>query len=127
MKKIAVPTKENQVDDHFGHCDAYTVFSVNQKNQIEGAEIVTSPAGCGCKSNIATTLHQMGVTMMLAGNMGDGALNKLNNNGIDVLRGCTGNVRVVVENYLSGKTVDSGIGCRHHDHDGEGSTCNQGS
>ncbi len=126
MKKIAVPTKENNVDNHFGHCDAYTIFSINQKNQIEGAEIVPSPAGCGCKSDIASTLQQMGVTTMLAGNMGDGALNKLKNHGIDVLRGCSGNVRVVVENYISGKTVDSGIGCNHN-HEGEEHSCNHGS
>ncbi|GAT62041.1 NifB/NifX family molybdenum-iron cluster-binding protein [Paludibacter jiangxiensis] len=126
MKKIAVPTKENLVDDHFGHCDAYTVFSINQQNQIEGAVIVPSPAGCGCKSNIASTLQQLGVTTMLAGNMGDGALNKLKSHGIDVLRGCSGNVRVVVENFISGKTVDSGIGCSHN-HEGGEHSCNHGS
>ena len=26
MKKIAIPTRERMVDDHFGHCAYYTVF-----------------------------------------------------------------------------------------------------
>jgi predicted Fe-Mo cluster-binding NifX family protein len=125
MKKIAVPTKAENVDDHFGHCDAYTVFSINNSGQIEGAEVVPSPAGCGCKSNIAATLSGMGVSVMLAGNMGEGALNKLRGQGIDVLRGCSGDVRVVVENYLSGKIIDSGTGCSHHHEDGH--ECHHGS
>jgi predicted Fe-Mo cluster-binding NifX family protein len=37
-----------------------------------------SPEGCGCKSNIAPMLAQMGVNLMLAGNMGMGALGVLN-------------------------------------------------
>lgn len=50
---------------------------------------------CGCKSNIASILAEMGVSMMLAGNMGDGAVNVLNHSGIDVVRGYQGNVKDV--------------------------------
>ena len=27
MKKIAIPTREGMVDDHFGHCAYYTVVT----------------------------------------------------------------------------------------------------
>jgi len=33
--KVAVPTRGNMVDDHFGHCEAYTVFTVGASNQIK--------------------------------------------------------------------------------------------
>ena len=33
--KIAVPTRNNVVDDHFGHCEAYTIFTVDTNNKIE--------------------------------------------------------------------------------------------
>ncbi len=116
--KIAVPTRGEQVDDHFGHCQAYTVFTVND-NKIEKSETVPSPQGCGCKSNIASVLKQMGVTVMLAGNMGTGALNVLNRQGINVYRGCSGDVRQLADAYLQGKINDSGVGCHHHEeHDG---------
>lgn len=116
--KIAVPTRGQQVDDHFGHCQAYTVFTVNN-NKIETSETIPSPQGCGCKSNIAAVLKQMGVTVMLAGNMGAGALNVLNRQGINVYRGCSGDVRQLADAYLQGKINDSGEGCHHHDgHDG---------
>ena len=57
----------------------------------------------------------MGVTMMLAGNMGQGAVNVLNDCGIDVLRGCTGDVKRVAERWLSGTLKDSGIACDLHE------------
>ncbi len=120
--KIAVPTRGNLVDDHFGHCEAYTVFTLNEQNKIENLEILPSPQGCGCKSNIASVLKEQGVNVMLAGNMGNGALNVLSNQGIQVYRGCSGDVNKLVEDFLSDQIKDSGIGCGHHHHE-EGHAC----
>ncbi len=122
--KVAVPTRGNVVDEHFGHCEAYTVFTVDANSKIEKAELLPSPQGCGCKSNIAAILKDMGVSVMLAGNMGGGALNVLNNHGIDVYRGCSGDVRQLVETFLNGNVEDSGEGCHQHEHDKEGHQCN---
>ena len=36
--KIAIPTKENMVDDHFGHCEYYTVLTIGQDNQFFSAD-----------------------------------------------------------------------------------------
>jgi len=54
--------------------------------------------------------------MILAGNMGEGAVNVLKSSGIDVLRGCSGDVRKVAENWLKGTLKDSGITCTQHEH-----------
>lgn len=116
IMKIAVPSCQNRVDEHFGHCEYFRVLNINEKNEIISEETVASPAGCGCKSDIARTLAQMGVKMMLAGNMGQGAVNVLNSCGIDVLRGCTGEVKEVAEQWLSGRLKDSGIACELHEH-----------
>jgi predicted Fe-Mo cluster-binding NifX family protein len=114
--KIAVPTRENFVDEHFGHCEVYTIFTVDANRQIEKTEFLPSPQGCGCKSNIASILQKMGVRVMLAGNMGGGALNALNSHGIEVFRGCSGDVRILVESYLNGAIEDSGETCQSHEH-----------
>jgi predicted Fe-Mo cluster-binding NifX family protein len=114
MKKIAVPTRDTVVDDHFGHCEKYSIFTIGEDGKIEATETLPSPSGCGCKSNIAAVFQQSGVTVMLAGNMGGGALNVLNGHGISVYRGCSGDVRKVVEAYLAGAISDSGAGCHHH-------------
>lgn len=114
--KIALPTAGGVIDGHFGHCEYFTVFTVDEKREIVSEETVSSPAGCGCKSNIASTLAQMGVKVMLAGNMGDGAVNVLQGQGIRVVRGCSGDVKGVAESFLAGKVFDSGTGCRAHEH-----------
>jgi predicted Fe-Mo cluster-binding NifX family protein len=121
--KIAVPTRGNVVDDHFGHCEMYSLFSIGKDNTIELLETLPSPQGCGCKSNIAGILQQKGVTVLLAGNMGDGALNVLKMHGIDVYRGNTGDVRHTVESFLMGKVSDSGEGCHSHGDQSSGHQC----
>lgn len=119
MIKVAVPTtKENTVDSHFGHCEAYTIFTIDQTNKIVGNEIFPAPAGCGCKSNIASVLKAKEISVMLAGNMGQGALDVLTNEDIKVVRGCSGNVTDVVLSYLSGLIIDSGVGCTSHENGG---------
>lgn len=115
--KIALPTHQNQIDSHFGHCEYFTVFTVDDSKKIIDQETIASPEGCGCKSNIAFILADLGVTIMLAGNMGDGAVNVLNNAGIEVLRGCSGDVKEVATAWLSGTLEDSGESCHAHDHE----------
>lgn len=116
--KIALPSREDFIDGHFGHCEYFTVFTIDSNNkEIIAQETVPSPAGCGCKSNIAHILSEMGVTVMLAGNMGDGAVNVLNSCGIEVLRGCNGHIKDVAQNWLNGTLSDSGDSCHAHEHE----------
>jgi len=124
--KIAVPvTKENQIDGHFGHCESYGVFTISDKKEIAGIESIESPQGCGCKSDIASVLASDGVTVMLAGGIGGGAINVLNNSGIEVIRGCFGDATEVVKLYLSGLVKDSGSNCHQHEaHHESGHSCN---
>ena len=112
--KIAVPTKGGMVDNHFGHCEYYTIFTVND-GEVKMKEIFPSPQGCGCKSGIAAELRAMGVEVMLAGSMGEGAFQKLSSEGIKVIRGCSGDVNAVVKGYLTGFILDSGVGCGAHE------------
>lgn len=121
--KVAVPTRGNEVDDHFGHCEMYTVFNIGENNKIISSEIVPSPQGCGCKSNIGSVLKDKGVSVMLAGNMGNGALNVLMNQGIKVFRGNSGDVQMLAEAFLQGKVDDSGEGCKSHENHGEEHQC----
>ena len=113
--KIAVPSRENQVDNHFGHCDYFSIFTIDENNEIAEEQMLKSPQGCGCKSNIASTLAQIGVTTMLAGDMGEGAVRVLQGNGIKVIRGCSGDVRKVARDWIDGKLVDSRITCSNHE------------
>ena len=114
--KIAIPTRENRVDDHFGHCEYYTIISVSPEKQIEKLEYYQAPQGCGCKSDVASILANMGVEILLAGNMGQGAVNKISAAGIRVYRGCSGNVEQIAHSFLREEIKDSGMSCDHHHH-----------
>ncbi len=121
--KIAVPTTQaNTVDEHFGHCEFYTIFTISDQKAVIHIENLPSPVGCGCKSNIASVLKEKGISILLAGNMGQGAVNVVSNQGITVVRGCIGNVNEVVSSYLNGTIGDSGETCSHQHEDGH--SCN---
>lgn len=118
--KIAIPTKAGMVDEHFGHCEGYTIYGFDSEKNIAAEEMLAAPAGCGCKSNIVSVLASKGVTHLLAGGMGDGAARVLGSHGIKVLRGVSGEVRTVAEKFARGEIADSGSNC--HSHGGCGET-----
>ena len=73
MKKIALPvTRDNRIDDHFGHCEMYSIYTINEQNGIAAVDTITSAGGCGCKSDIAGVLAAKGVTLMIAGESATG-------------------------------------------------------
>jgi predicted DNA-binding protein (UPF0251 family)/predicted Fe-Mo cluster-binding NifX family protein len=111
--KIAVPTKDGNVDAHFGHCAYYTLYTV-QNGAIVAEENLASPAGCGCKSGIGGDLARAGVRTMIAGNIGEGAVRVLGSFGIGVVRGASGSVRQAAEDFVAGKITDTGANCAAH-------------
>ena len=114
--KIAVPAKaDGQIDNHFGHCESYKVFAISNESTISEVDEIKSSQGCGCKSNIAGVLAANGVSVLLAGGIGNGAINVLNKAGINVIRGCEGNITEIVKQYAAGRIIDSGEVCHHHD------------
>lgn len=114
--KVAIPTHSGKVDDHFGHCEYFTVYTVNNEKEITNEESFASPNGCGCKSDIVEKLSNDGVKVMLAGNIGGGAVNKLSSNGIAVVRGCSGDIKNVLNEWLKGNIKDTGDLCQEHEH-----------
>lgn len=115
MEKIAIPAKNNYVESHFGQADQFHVFTILEGNVMD-SERVDSSQGCGCKSNIIGILKEKGVNVMLAGNMGEGAYQKLNAAGIEVIRGCRGRIDSVLEKYRTGLLADNGEHCQSHGH-----------
>ena len=114
--KVAVPvTSDNQIEDHFGHCEFYNIYTISESNDILNVQTLESEQGCGCKSNIASVLKDEGVSTMLAGGIGGGAINVLNNAGIEVISGCSGTPEDEVKQFIAGLITDSGISCQKHE------------
>lgn len=119
--KIALPSRDGVIDGHFGHCEVFTIYSI-ENDAIVAEEKLTPPPGCGCKSSIIPTLAEMGVTVLIGGNMGQGAVNKLEEAGIKVIRGAQGDLREATTKWLAGDlkttvelcTSHGHFGCGHH-------------
>ena len=112
--KIALPLQNGSVNEHFGHSENFTIYTISPEKNIESVNPVVSH-GCGCHSGIAQILAEQGVSVMLAGNIGAGAIYHLNEFGIDVVRGCNGKAEKVIAEYLNGTIIDNEQTCTAHE------------
>lgn len=124
--KIAIPvSNDNHIEDHFGQCKFFNIYTISDEKEVTNVQQLESEQGCGCKSNISNVLAAQGVSVMLAGGIGGGAINVLNNAGIEVIRGCSGAPKDIITQYTSGLIQDSGESCQHHEnHHGHDHVCN---
>lgn len=117
--KIAVPARDGFVDEHFGHCKEFMLFRVEDGALVE-EPAVPSMEECGCKSGVAAVLARAGVTHLVAGNMGEGAVHVLGAQGIKVIRGASGPAKAAAEAFARGGLADSGQDCTDHGEHGHG-------
>ncbi len=91
-KLIAVPSTnpgglEAPIGAHFGHCDLYTLISV-ENGEVKDVKVIPNvphvQGGCMAPVNY---LAQQGVNMLIAGGMGLRPLMGFNQVGIDVFHG----------------------------------------
>ncbi len=111
--KVAIPTVKERVDEHFGHARLFTIFTFSDVGQLVGTEVFLPPSGCGCQSTVGVSMQAKGVTTLLVGNIGQGAINKMAEHGIKVIRGCEGEILNVLERWMNGEIKDQNILCTH--------------
>ena len=56
MEKIALPTRNGAVDDHFGHCECYTIFTLDADRRIaDSGDACAHHHEGGCPEHHGTT------------------------------------------------------------------------
>ena len=115
MKKIAIASKELVIDNHFGHCEEFRVFDTDG-NEIVKEETIKNPGHK--KGLIPEFLGNMGVNVVIASHIGEGATRLLSEKGIEMIVGASGSVETAVKEYLAGnlKSQEKSC-CGHGDHD----------
>ena len=114
--KIAVASDNNQVAEHFGHCEKFNIY-VADNGQIVKDESVPNP---GHKPGfLPVFLHEQGVDVIISGGMGGGAIDLFNENNIEVIVGARGDARTAAEEYLKGELKSTGSVCHEHQHHDE--------
>ena len=111
--KIAVPVIQDQLSMHFGHCDQFTIFEIDEKNkQITGKSDHKPPAHE--PGVLPKWLSELGVNVIIAGGMGQRAADLFIENSIKVFIGAQEkNPEELVSNYLDGCLVTGANTCSH--------------
>ena len=111
--KIAIPLVDGKLSAHFGHCQNFGLFDVDEeKKEIKGKEILPSPPHE--PGALPRWLHEKGANMIIAGGMGMRAQQLFDQNGIRVLVGApavTG--EDIVQAFLAGTLTTGDNLCDH--------------
>ena len=109
--KIAIPTEHGQLCPHFGHCEAFAVYTI-EDGKITKEEMVDPPFHE--PGSHPAFLNQLGCKAVIAGGMGMKAQELMCANGIEVIVGVPQkSLRELVEAYLAGKLESGGNLCDH--------------
>ncbi len=110
--KIAVASEGKMVTGHFGHCENFNIFDV-EDNKIVKINSIPNP---GHKPGfLPNFLNEMGVNVIISGGMGGGAVEIFNEKGIEVVTGASGGAEENTKMYLEGKLKSTGSVCHEHE------------
>ena len=98
-KRIAIPTTQGVLSAHFGHCEKFAIYDV-EDNKIVKEDFVTPPPHE--PGSHPAFLRQLGCDTIIAGGMGNRAQNLFAHNNIEVIIGLRSeNLRGLVETFIS--------------------------
>jgi predicted Fe-Mo cluster-binding NifX family protein len=111
MKKIAVPVSDNLLCAHFGHCNEFHIYDIENGEVVKEISVTPPPHEPGI---LPGWLSEQQVTDVIAGGMGHRAIDLFNRQNINVFVGAPVKPPVeLVENHLNGSLVLSANYCDH--------------
>lgn len=114
--KIAVASMKDIISDHFGHCENFNIYEADNGN-IKAHDKISNP---GHKPGfLPNFLADRGVNVIIAGNMGGGAVEIFHERGIEVIVGASGTAENAVKDYLAGNLKSTDSVCHEHAHEDE--------
>ena len=114
--KIAVTYEGGMVYQHFGHAEQFKVYEVVD-GKVRSVKMLVAD-GNGHEAN-AAFLKENGVDVLICGGIGEGAVAALEEAGVGLCAGQSGDADRAVAAYLRGELVSTGANCDHHDHEEE--------
>lgn len=111
--RYAVPVSGGMMSPHFGHCEQFALFDVDEeRREIAKKEVIPSP---GHQPGLLPEwLAEQGVSMVIAGGMGSRAQGLFQQNGIRVVLGTLeSDPEKAVLSYLDGRLATGENVCDH--------------
>ena len=115
--RYAVPVTGGRLAAHFGHCEAFAMFDVDDSTgEIASSELVPSPGHQ--PGFLPGWIAEQGVSAIIAGGMGPRAVSLFEENRVEVILGAPeADPRQVVEAFLAG-ALAAGENVCDHEHGG---------
>lgn len=121
--RVAVTYDNGNVFGHFGKTEQFKVYDIEAGKIISSQIIDTNGAGC---SALAVILNAANVDALICGGIGGGAVGAIQEAGIKLYAGASGDTDAVVQALIAGTLEANGeANCNHHEH-GEGHSCGHG-
>lgn len=115
--RVAVAYENGSVCQHFGRTEKFKIYDI-LNGEILSSEITGTDGAEHCA--LAVFLKNANVEILICGGIGGGAVNSLNQLGIQILPGVTGNADESVRKFLEGNLdFNPDAECCHHEHDGD--------
>jgi predicted Fe-Mo cluster-binding NifX family protein len=111
--KIAIPNQGNMVNQHFGMSENFAIVTIEDK-KVTNVEEISAAEFAHQHKGLADLLVKHGAETVIAGGIGAGAIAGLQQNGLKVIKGATGEYLKVVEEYINGTLEDKNVVCNHH-------------
>jgi predicted DNA-binding protein (UPF0251 family)/predicted Fe-Mo cluster-binding NifX family protein len=109
---IAIPTTaDGRIEERFGCAERFAVYTAQAGKLLSVEEGVAAETGPGCRAAAAASLAAAGVSVLICGCIGKGAVRGFGAHGIRVLRGASGPARLAAQAYALGRLEDSGEAC----------------
>ncbi len=112
-KKIAIAADGDVISQHFGHCEGFFVYETADGKVAQHSFMANPGHQPGLLPRL---LQEANVQVVIAGGMGQGAIDLLCEAAIDVITGADGTVDQVLQSYLDGTLVSDRSPCRTHRH-----------
>jgi predicted Fe-Mo cluster-binding NifX family protein len=111
--KVGIAREGNVVSPHFGHCEGYAIFSLEDGEISQRVDIPNPGHQPGV---LPALLAREGVNLVIAGGMGPKAIDLFHAQGIEVCIGIDGEIETVIQAYLQGVLRSGESSCHHTDH-----------
>lgn len=113
--KVGISTNDEvTVGEHFGHCEKFAVYSIENK-EIKEVEILKTPEHI--PGAFPKFVVKNNIDVIITGGMGQRAFDLIKADGKEIILGASGNLADVIAEYLEGELESKGSTCSHHHHD----------
>ena len=108
--KIAIAIDGVEVSQHFGHCDSFLIYDVEDGKVMDQIMVMNPGHVPGV---LPKMLIDRGVSCLIAGGLGTNAQKIFQESGIDLVVGAAGEAEDVIQAFLAGELQTQENSCDH--------------